>query len=41
MTKTGAKDQARPAEQYDYVFENQIDFITDAAARGEMVSFTN
>lgn len=41
MTKTGARDQARPAEQYDYVFENQIDFITDAAARGEMVNLAS
>ena len=40
MTKTGPKDQARPADQYEYVFENQIDFITDAAARGEMVSLS-
>lgn len=38
LKKAGPKDRKLPAEQYEYVFENQIDFITDAAARGEMVS---
>ena len=37
LKKSGPKDRKPPAEQYEYVFENQIDFITDAAARGEMV----
>lgn len=37
LKKAGPKDRKPPAEQYEYVFENQIDFITDAAARGEMV----
>ncbi len=38
LVKAGTKDRKPVAEQYEYVFENQIDFITDAAARGEMVS---
>ena len=38
LVKAGNKDRKPVAEQYEYVFENQIDFITDAAARGEMVS---
>ncbi len=38
LIKASPKDRKPPAEQYEYVFENQIDFITDAAARGEMVS---
>lgn len=38
LKKGAPKDRKQPpAEQYEYVFENQIDFITDAAARGEMV----
>ena len=37
LKKAGPKDRKPPAEQYEYVFENQIDFITDAAARGDMV----
>ncbi|DBA85647.1 TPA: hypothetical protein ACH3X1_005222 [Trebouxia sp. C0004] len=36
LVKAGTKDRKPAAEQYEYVFENQIDFITDAAARGEM-----
>ena len=38
LVKGRPQDKKPPAEQYEYVFENQIDFITDAAARGEMVS---
>ena len=38
LKKASNKDQKPPAEQYEYVFEDQIDFITDAAAKGEMVS---
>lgn len=33
----GAKDKARQAQQYDYVFEDQIDFITDMALAGDVV----
>ena len=40
LKKGGPKDRKPPAEEYEYVFENQIDFITDAAARGEMVRLT-
>lgn len=36
LQKAGNKDRKPPAEQYEYVFEDQIDFITDAAAKGEM-----
>jgi len=38
LVKAATKDRKPAAEQYEYVFENQIDFITDAAARGAMVS---
>lgn len=37
LVKAHIKDRKPVAEQYEYVFENQIDFITDAAARGDMV----
>ena len=33
--KTGAKDRA--AQKYDFVFEDQIDFIKDQALAGELV----
>ena len=39
LKKGGPKDRKPPAEQYEYVFENQIDFITDAAARGKLVCY--
>ena len=33
----GAKDKPKQAQQYDYVFEDQIDFITDMALAGDVV----
>ena len=33
----GAKDKAKEAQQYEYVFEDQIDFITDMALAGDVV----
>ena len=36
--KTGAKDSQAKAKDYDFVFEDQIDFITDQAMAGTLVS---
>ena len=33
----GARDKPKQAQQYDYVFEDQIDFITDMALAGDVV----
>lgn len=35
--KVGSKDKAKQAQQYDFVFEDQIDFITDMALAGDVV----
>ncbi len=37
--KTGAKDSQAKAKDYEYVFEDQIDFIMDRALAGDLVSF--
>lgn len=36
--KTGAKDLQAKAKDYEFVFEDQIDFITDQAMAGTLVS---
>lgn len=36
--KTGAKDSQAKAKDYEFVFEDQIDFITDQAMAGTLVS---
>ena len=33
----GAKDKKAAAQAYEYVFEDQIDFITDMALAGDVV----
>ena len=35
--KTGAKDSQAKAKDYEFVFEDQIDFITDQAMAGTLV----
>ncbi len=35
--QVGAKDKKAAAQQYEYVFEDQIDFITDMALAGDVV----
>ena len=36
--KVGSKDKAKQAQQYEFVFEDQIDFIKDMALAGDVVS---
>jgi pre-mRNA-splicing factor ATP-dependent RNA helicase DHX16 len=35
--KVGSKDKAKQAQQYEFVFEDQIDFIKDMALAGDVV----
>ncbi len=35
--KVGSKDRAKKAQEYDFVFEDQIDFIKDMALAGDVV----
>ena len=35
--KVGSKDKAKQAQQYEFVFEDQIDFIKDLALAGDVV----
>ena len=37
--RTGAKDSQAKAKDYEFVFEDQIDFIMDRALAGDLVSF--
>ena len=37
LSQVGAKDKKAAAQAYEYVFEDQIDFITDMALAGDVV----
>lgn len=36
--KVGSKDKVKQVQQYEFVFEDQIDFIKDMALAGDVVS---